>query len=54
MAGVALRLKIFTCLLRSTEAANIPPLAVQVTHRHRDRHRDRQRERQTEGVVLTV
>ena len=31
MAGFALRLKIMSCLLRSSEAANIPALAVQVT-----------------------
>ena len=30
MAGFALRLKIMSCLLRSSEATNIPALAVQV------------------------
>ena len=30
MAGFALRLKIMACLLRSSEAANTPALAVQV------------------------
>jgi len=30
MSGFAVRLKLMSCLLRSTEAANIPALAVQV------------------------